>query len=118
MKGLDVNSWRREYKKETMKITLSGERTVEDKAIQITAAYLQAHYVDQSLVGDVNVAQDLSDGRLWDRQVERHKQREDWSKPVRGEGEEDGDDTGTQRTTKEQAFQTRHSNYQIVFHVT
>lgn len=52
-----------------------------------TWAYLQAYYVDQRLVSDVDVAQDLGDWHPGDQQVERHKQREDWSKPVRGERE-------------------------------
>lgn len=51
-------------------------------------AHLQAHYVNQSLVGDVDVSQDLSDWHSGDRLVERHKQREDWSEPVDGNHKE------------------------------
>lgn len=50
-----------------------------------TWAHLQAYNVDQRLVGDVDVAQDLGDWHSGDGQVERHKQREDWSEPVGGE---------------------------------
>lgn len=34
----------------------------------------------------MDVAQDLCDLHPGDQQVERHKQREDWSEPVRAEG--------------------------------
>lgn len=51
-------------------------------------AHLQAHYVNQSFVGDVDVSQDLSDWHSGDRLVERHKQREDWSEPVDGNHKE------------------------------
>lgn len=50
-----------------------------------TWAYLQAYDVDQRLVGDVDLAQDLGNWHLGDQPVERHKQREDWSEPVREE---------------------------------
>lgn len=48
-----------------------------------TQAYLQAYNVDQRLVGNVDVTQDLGDWHPGDQPVERHKQREDWSEPVR-----------------------------------
>lgn len=47
-------------------------------------AHLQAHYVDQRLVGDVDLAQDLSDWDPGDQPVERHKQSEDRSQPGGG----------------------------------
>lgn len=48
-------------------------------------AYLQAYNVNQSLVGDVNVTQNLGDWHPGNWQVERHKQRQDWSEPVQSQ---------------------------------
>lgn len=109
MKGLEVNSCSTEggeRETETVKIRLVGQQVSWRIQKQLkqeqnytyihthtnrTQAYLQAYYVDQRLVGDVDVAQDLGDWHAGDQQVERHKQREDWSEPA---GEEDDEMTG------------------------
>lgn len=47
--------------------------------------HLQAHHIDQRLVSDVDLTQDLCDRHSGNQQVERHKQREDWGQPARGD---------------------------------
>lgn len=79
MKGLEVSSW-------------GGEGVVRGVALEGAwpwgrgpggqpGAHLQAHHVDQGLVGDVDLTQHLCDGHPGDQQVERHKEGEDGGQP-------------------------------------
>lgn len=48
-----------------------------------TCTNLQADYVDQRLVSDVDLTEDLRDRHSGNQQVERHKEREDRGQPAR-----------------------------------
>ena len=68
MKGLEVNSCRMRSQKQRMKVTREGSKADKHTCSQTRRmwAYLQPNYVNQRLVGDVDVAQYLGDWHAGD----------------------------------------------------